>query len=216
MSRIQKAQNDLKVILEAGYELLEKQGVYSTPEVKTFEEYVRQGLGLNLYNSWFKSLENKFKDNKLNFKRFRSKTESNNSNSNSPAVLFKHQLKELDEIVNNLEYFESYKITPSHAVVEFKDGVIIQGYKSHKFKYDVYRNLLKLLWEGRRIITPDNKLLKQESLLQRDHVYNQLNINHERFKDIVRSTQIEMRRKSIDLNIRFPDSVFIEVVQDSM
>jgi hypothetical protein len=72
-----------------------------------------------------------------------------------------------------------------------------------------------MLWENRRIINPDNQVLKAETPLPRAKIYKQLNINHDRFKDIVKSIKIEMRRKNIDLDVKFPNEVYIVVVQDS-
>jgi hypothetical protein len=210
----QKAHQDLQLILEDGYRLLDKMGVYATPKIDNWDEYVRQGFGQNWYENWVDSIKKKFIEHHLNFPRFKTRTMSSNKKADSPAVRFKNQILELDSLVNDKVQFDAYKLAPTHPEVEFKDGTIIQGYNHHQFRYDIYRDLLFILWDNRRIVNPNNQVLQAETPFPRSKIYNQLKINHDRFKDIVKSIKIEMRRKNIDLDIKFPNDVFIVVVQD--
>jgi len=221
LNRKQKVQQNLRKLLEAGYDVQEKSGVYRTPKIESFDEFVRQGWGVNKYNAWVNSIKRLFHDARLDFRRFKSKTESNDSikDTNSPAAKFKRQLAELDLIVNDGNYFETYKLAPSHPEIKFKDSIISQGYASHRFNAEQHTRLIYLLWESRRIIDSKENILVEEKPVAREIVYKNLKIDHERFKDIVRGIKTEMKRKSIELDVKYPrgtQNVFIVIVQDSV
>jgi hypothetical protein len=82
----QKAQQDLQLLLEEGYKLLDKMGVYATPKIDNWDEYIKQGFGQNWYENWLDSVKKKFTEHHLNFPRFKTKTTSVNKKPDSPAV----------------------------------------------------------------------------------------------------------------------------------
>lgn len=219
----------LRRILEAGYELQEKRAVYRTPHIpknndplfksskESFGEYVRQNWGENQYRDWDSSLQEQFTNADLNYQRFRSKTESNDHDKHeSNAVKLKKRLSELDQIVNDPAYFDGYTLSPTNPVITYEAGVISQGYSSHRFRDQIYANLLSLLWQHREIRNNKGEVTKAGKPFSRQRLLKQLNIDNERFKDIVRSVHIEMRRKSIGLKIKYPKDVLIAVTQDNV
>lgn len=226
----QRAVLHLRKILEDGYELQEKRNAYNTPPIprnddpayksqrESFNEAVRQNWGQNEYENWAFDLSEAFKAEKLNFRRFRHRTEASNEprKNISNAAYLKKMLDELDLIVNDTKYFDTYTLVPKHPAVIFDEGVLSQGYNEHPFRDDKYRQLLEMLWEGRRILDENDNVLKNERPTSKEKIYKELNIDHERFKDIVRGIHAEMKRKSIDLKVKFPKDAFILVVQDSV
>lgn len=229
MQQKQVAVRELRKILEDGYRLQQEQDVFQVYRVPRSNEpgfdkssifkYLHFGAdGSVIYNSYTTSIKNAFENFGLSFGRFRSNTESINpkTDPDSPAGLFLRQLRELDKIINDEKYFHSYILPEENPVISFIDGIIAQGYRKHKFKYDQHLELIHILWEKRRIIDTRGKILKIEQPIPREIINKKLNIEHERFKGIVRAINIEMRRKNIQLVIKFPKNVYVVATQDSV
>lgn len=223
------SQKELKKLLQAGYILQQEKNAYQVHRVprsgepgfsrKSFGDYIRFGANGHIdYRTYTESIKNTFVGLGLNFTKFTSKTETINSEiePDSPAGNLIRQLRELDTIITKPNVFESYILPKTHEKVEFKNEKIRQGYAEHKFRDNVHRKLLHLLWDNRRIESPAGKILKKEKTTNREVIYKELKIDHERFKDIVRAIKMEMKRKEIDLDVKYPKDVLIVVRQDSM
>lgn len=231
MQRKQSAILELHKILESGYKIQQEQDIFQIQRVprndepgfsdKSFGDYLKQGAnGSNVYWKFTDAVKTEFEKFGLSFGRFRNKTESINPTTepDSPAGLFTRQLKELDHIINDSSYFDSYVIATNYPEVTFEDGVVSQGYQQHRFNSssDQHRALISLLWDGRKITTTKGQTIKQAKPLAREDIYTKLGIKYERFKDIVRAIELAMKRKDILLDIKFPNDVYIVVKQDTV
>lgn len=232
ISRMKKklaAQKELKILLQAGYELQVEKDVFQVHRVprswepgftnKSMREYLHFGASGHIdYKTYTYSIKNTFVVFGLNFTKFTSRTETINSkvDPDSPAGLLTRQLRELESITTELSIFESYILPSLHEKVEFEHGVISQGLEDHKFRDNKHRDLVRILWDRRQIKSPNGEILKKDVPTTRNEVYKKLSVDHERFKDIVRAIKIEMKRKNIDLDVKFPKDVVLVVVQDSM
>lgn len=158
MQQKQVVAQKLRAILEDGYKKREEQDIFQVQRVPRsgepgfdsdcFRKYLKFGAnGSQPYRDYTNSIKDIFEDFGLSFARFRNNTESINpkTDADSPAGLFVRQLQELDKIVNDESYFTSYILPTAHGEVMFKDGVIAQDYKQHKFRHDKHRDLLDLL-----------------------------------------------------------------------
>lgn len=223
------AQKELKKLLQAGYNLQEEKNAFQIHRVprswepgftnKSFRDYLRFGANGHIdYKTYTKSINDTFTSFGLNLTKFVSRTETINSKTDpdSPAGLLTRQLRELENITTEPNVFESYILPVMHERVEFIDEVIYQGFAEHKFRDSKHRELIRILWDRRRIEAPSGKILKKDVPTKRDEIYEKLKIDHDRFKDIVRAIKIEMKRKSIDLDVKFPKDVVLVVQQDFM
>lgn len=222
-------QNELKKLLQAGYKLQEEKNAFQIHRVsrswepgftnKSFSDYLRFGANGHIdYKTFTNSINDMFTKFGLNLTKFVSRTETINSKiePDSPAGLLTRQLRELENITTESKIFESFILPVTHERVEFIDGVVRQGFAQHKFRENKHRALIRNLWDMRRIETPNGKLLRKDTPTKRDNIYKKLEVDHDRFKDIVRAIKIEMKRKNIDLDIKFPKDVVLIVTQDSM
>lgn len=228
-SSLKPASLELRVVLENGYILIQDKNIYRTPRISrswekgfnqnSFNHAVFQGLHVNEYYAWEMTLVEAFSNANLSYPRFRRQTEDydEKTDSNLPAAQLKRMIDELDKIVNSNEIFISYILPENeYSPVYVKEGLVIQGYSSHKFTTDPPNKLIEMLWNSRRIESSKGKELKAPIPLERKEIYEALGVDHERFKDIVRGIKIEMKRKRIHLDIKFPTDVTMIVIQDSM
>lgn len=222
----------LRRALEKGYDIQRKRNAYKTPpipkakdpEYKSFShsmgENYRQNHRPQDFTNWASELDTTFTGLHLNFGRFRHITEANtDSYSDSHAKAFKRQLDELDKIVNDAKYFETYHMLPAHPVINFEGQELSQGYYSHKFnqsnKYVI--PLLSLLWKSRQIETEDGRILRAGQPIKLASIYKDLGLNHDNFDLTVRAIHAAAHRKSINLKIRYPkQEVALVATQDSM
>jgi hypothetical protein len=224
----QKVVKKLKLVLEEGYALLDQRGVYKTPKIPkavekdfvspihSFRELIRQGVYPADYQDWAKQIYEIFIESKLDYKKFRFMTESidTRTESDTPAAIFKNRLRELDSIVNDAKIFDSYLLLPANPEVKYAEGIVTQGYMSHLFTHPHHQKLILLLWQGRKIISPRGKELKSEKPMPKKILLEELNIKPARLETVIRSIKRAMNRKEIGLTIKYPNNVYIEVIQD--
>lgn len=221
---------ELRRVLEEGYQLQYKWKAYRSPFIPKVEdpefhsfgqsmaEHLRQnGLPKDDLIVWAQKLEETFADQRLNFGRFKHITESNSdSERDSLTKIFKRQLDELDKILNIPGHIDSYRLILSYPEVQFENKTISQGYGKHSFRDPLYIALINNLWEKREIKNMKGEILKNGKPISRRELFERLKIDQQRFTDIVRGIHVEMKRKSINLKIKYPNKVLIVVKQDSM
>lgn len=222
----------LRRVLEDGYRLQNKRNLYRTPNIPTTEdpdyksfshsmgEHIRQNINPSDFTNWATELEQTFADENLNFGRFRHRTESHTEkNRDSHAKSFKRQLDELDKIVNDPSYFRSYILSSSHPAITFDGDEVRKSAAVHKFNQSNPRTLALfcLLWDSRRIITPDGRELVAGDTTELQEIYAATGLQHDSFENAVRAIHRAMKYKDIGLKIKYPkQKVLMIVIQDSM
>ncbi len=229
MSKKFAAPIELRQLLENGYEMQNQLGAHKVFRVprgdelgvnkNSFRDYLRQGAGgMTIYSDFSASIGEFFDEFGLSIARFKNKTQSIDPtiDADSPAALLGRQLAELDRIVNDPTYFETYVVPGTHSVIRYDNGILSQGHQEHKFRDPQYKKLIELLWSTRTIVSPKGAILDEGRSTPRIKVRAELNVNHQRFKDIVRGIEQSLDRKNIALCIKYPKDVQLIVTQDSM
>lgn len=229
MTKTAPAFRELQLLLRAGYKLQidnDVKHVHRVPRSwepgftkSSFRDYLKFGANGRIdFNNYTSSIKQTFDGLGLDFIKFDSRSDSINSkiDPDSPAGLLTRQLRELENIIIDKKLLESYVLPNIHEKIEYANGLITQGFKNHPFREKEYIELLNLLWDRRRIVSPKKKLLQQETPTDKSEIYKNLKIDHDRFTDIVRGIKSGMKRKDIDLSIKFPKKVVLIVMQDSM
>lgn len=187
----------------------------------SFNEAVRQGIGFKSYDAWADTLEDLFLAHKLDYLKFKRVTVSGDSRKTSqePAALFMRRVKELERIFEDPDLLASYgtkeKKPATWPRVEFSEGVVKQGARSHTFTVDRYGRLISALWPNRRIVSPTGAVLVEGKSISRDELNKIADIKgHRRFVDIATGIKKAMRSKGIGLNIMYPADAILIVKQD--
>lgn len=190
----------------------------------SFDEYLHQTYHSGVYKKWQEKLKSVFDENNLDFLKFKHKTTFGDARriSQYPAAQFMRTMRELDKIIHNSNSFNEYKAftkrPSSWPEIFYQDGVIKQGVKSHKFTVQEYVELLDLIWDGRRIVSPSGVLMVKEQPQSRDSIFEGTSIkNLDRLKDIMTGVRKAMKSKDkeITMGVYSPtsNSVFVEVCQ---
>lgn len=232
-NRHKPARDKLKVLLESGYAIIEKRNLYQTPRIPRYWEKDFDARDRNFYRAlhqkahrgdffqWENQLKALFEENNLSWGRFRRKTEDFDEkiDNYSEAAIFKRKIDELDKIVNSNSIFEEYLLPPNYPQVEFVNGELMQGMKTHSFYEEQAASLIGLLWDGRRIVNPKGDVLKEGKSLEREKLLSALKISNTRFMTIVRNIHTMAHRKGINIKVKFPkgqSGVYVEITQSLM
>ena len=222
-----RAHSRLKNLLNSGLSLVDRRNLYTTPEIPkadepgyrsfshSMSEHMHQNGLPKDFESITKSITAIFKEEHLNHERFLLKTSPPNDNlRDSSAKQLKRQLYELDRIVHEPKYIESYVRKNLEYPVEFKDLVVHQGYKDHKFRDPIHAQVINFLWDTRQIVTKEGAVISKGSPTSRDDLLQNLDIDWGRFTDIARGIHQSMKRKEILLHIAYPDHVQLIATQE--
>lgn len=191
---------------------------------ESFAEYVRQSANAKTYHTWGQRLESAFGTSDLDFLRFKHKTTSGDKRklSQYPAARFVRMMRELDDIVHKMDILQQYKAfvkrPSSWPEIFYKDGLVTQGDKHHRYTDSQYIELLDLLWKPRRIVSPSGKTIKNETPLTRDDIFQKTSIKtYGRLQDIMTGIRKGTKTKNGEITMRVyspkPNSVFVEVCQ---
>lgn len=229
MPKVTQAFKELQLLLQAGYRLQKDNGIKHVHRVprswepgftkNSMSDYLRFGANGRIdFNKYTSSIKETFDGLGFDYTKFDSRSDSINPSidADNPAGLLTRQIRELENMIIDKKLLESYVLPDLHENVEFVNGVIIQGFERHQFREKEYKNLLNLLWDRRCIAPPKGKPFRPGVPTDRSEVYDKLKIDHDRFTDIVRGIKSPMKRKGIDLTIKFPKKVVLIVIQDSM
>lgn len=225
------ATDNLKLVLEEGYTLIEKRNLFKTPRIprnwesdfkptdNNFNRALHQKAYRGDFFEWEKALKDVFDEANLSWARFRRKTEDidEKTDNYSEAATFKRKVDELDRIVNSKKAYEEYVLPRGYPPVEFVNGELLQGLKGHAFYEEQATILIDMLWNGRQITEPSGKVLKVAKPVERDEVLSALRIENSRLMTIVRNIHTMAHRKGISLKIKYPkgqSGIYIEVVQN--
>ena len=224
-----RAQTRLKNTLNSGLSLIDRRNLYQTPEIPkgnepgyrsfahSIGEHAHQNGAPQDFDGITNSIVKIFKEERLNYERFLLKTSPPNDNlRDSAAKQLKRQINELDRIVYEPKYIDSYVRKNVEYPIEYAESAIHQGYRKHKFRDPIHARVVEILWGNRKIITGDGIVLSEGKPMRRDEMLQNLNIDWGRFTDIVRAIHGSMKRKEILLRIAYPDDIQVIATQEFM
>lgn len=220
----------LKSILEQGYEIAANRGlvglkkkVYRSDEVgfrsidNNFGHMVMQEWMSQEYEDWFNVLEKAFTRFGLQISKFKIKADTFDSDkeSNRSAQRFIRRINELEKIVNDKNYLNTFISTSTKPRVSLVKNMLSQGSNKHPLEPE-YESVIRLLWKGREIINSKKEIIKKPSPTTRPMVYSKLNINHEALVRISKGIKAINTKKNIDIHLVYPknEGVYLVVTQD--
>lgn len=221
----------LKELLDEGYLLIEQYSLYGawdyipkagepeyTPD--SMREYLKQNIRPQVFINWGSMVEDFFTKNRLNYLRLKHKVLGDDARKQSkyPVAVFLRTMRVLESLQENPELLEGYisdKIqTITYPEITYKDGVIKQGTRQHRFNYDEYVLLFDLLWPRRKISNIQGDVIKEQENTSREEVFKIKGVaNLTRLKDLSTGIRKSMKDKQISLRLKYPDGVFLEVIQ---
>ena len=220
----------LKTLLNEGYMLIEQYNLYGvwdyipkSHEVgftdESMREYLKQNIMPRVFKGWSDKVEDHFSKNQLNYLKLKNRVLGNDSRKYSqfPVAIFIRTMRELELMQENQNLLNSYLAPESHSTtspeITYKDGVIQQGTRKHRFNYDHYQDLFDLLWEKRRICDLQGNVQKEYEPTSRDEIFEIKGIGDiGRLKDTATGVRKSMKEKQISLKLKYPNAVFIEVI----
>lgn len=224
-----RALSRLEDVLNSGLILLNERNLYTTPEIPKADEpgyrSFSHSIGEHMHqNGLPKDFENItgaistiFIEEHLNYKKFLLKISPPNDNlRDSSAKQLKRQLDELDRIVYEQKYIESYVRKNIEYPIEFKDNVVYQGYRDHKFRDPLHAKVIEFLWKNRRILDKDGVVLSDGTSVSREAMLKYLDLEWDRFTDVLRAIHRSMKRKDILLHIAYPNQIQLVTTQEFM
>ncbi len=203
----------LKGLYESGLEIVESNGLYNVWKTipkgldKSFGEMIRQNVNPKTYDQWWLNAEGVFRDNSLNYLRFKKAVFRNGGSEDygiGRASRLLMALDELEKIIDSQSYLAGYKLTTKKPQqwpeIHHKDGAILQGGRQHKFSDNDAIKVLDQLWSKREIIRPDETVFKEGQPVE----WKKLGKSIDRNKSIAQAVNKSMRQKGITLRIVYP------------
>jgi len=203
----------LKKLYEQGLEIVETNNLYGAPrkipknQSESFNEMMRQNIYPAIYKRWWDTAESYFSNNSLNFLRFKKKIYAIESSSDydvGHAGYLLTALDELEKMIDKPSYSEAYKLSAKRVQrwpgVDYKNGVIRQGDKFHKFSNEAAINMLNKLWIKRRIIQPDKTTVSMGEVTAWSEFTKTIDSN----KGTAQAINKSMREKGITLSVIYP------------
>lgn len=225
----------LRPLLDEAYRIADAINTVQTPEyigdadLPGYDEkhMIRTIQGVRLKKGipvWFDNIDKKFAEIGLNYEKFIAEINLSRENQLQNFLRlerFHLSLKELkriyednDYLISYLSYTEQKKFDDaknSKLEVEYRGGTVSQGNQSHAFANAEYIALLNYLWEFRRInrtINPKEETQKTKAMIKKV-----TGIDDKRLAAIAVGIKKELGAKNIDVKLRRPDRVYLEVNQ---
>ena len=221
----------LKSLLGEGYLLIEQYNLYGiwdnipksgeaeyTPQ--SMDQYLKQNIMPRIFKNWQAKVEDYFTSTSLNYLKLKHRVNGQDSRKQSPypVAVFLRTMKELEAVNEDEKLAASYLTNnesySSYPEITYTDGVIKQGTREHRFNYEHYQELFDLLWDKRRICNLQGEIIKDYSPTSREEIFKIRGLGEiGRLKDTATGVRKSMKQKKISLKLKYPDEVFIEVIQ---
>jgi|JI10StandDraft_1071094.scaffolds.fasta_scaffold21210_11 hypothetical protein len=221
----------LKSLLSEGYLLIEQYNLYGiwdnipksgepayTPQ--SMDQYLKQNIMPGVFKSWQTKVDDYFTRSSLNYLKLKHRVNGQDSRKQSPypVAVFLRTMRELEAINEDDKLATSYLTNnesySSYPEITYADGVIKQGSREHRFNYDHYQKLFDLLWDRRKVCNLQGEITKEYLPTSREEIFKIRGLGDiGRLKDTATGVRKSMKQKKISLKLKYPDDVFIEVIQ---
>lgn len=215
---ILKLKADLRLLVDEGYKMMtdyHSQGeddwrfipkLHGKPGESPFSDEF-PGSWANSYTIWWQRAKKTFESNYLDYDKFRARTELDIDLPNG-LKWFKAGLKLLEDALSDDKLLKSLiDSLGKRYELDYRNGVVYEGLISHKFRDDQYIKLFDILWEKRRVLDSNGSLIKQESPLLNEIVYNYSSIrNREEFDRIANGVRKLGKKFNFQISLHSPSS----------
>lgn len=219
---------DISDLLEQGYVIADNSKLYGLrkkipksnestfkQDDDNFEHFIRYSLNKGVYEGWIKRVTLTFDKAGLQTSKLQIKINDFDPSieSNLPAQKFMRTIRELQKIVSDSRYLNSYARSNDLSPVELRGSTLSQGINSHTFQ-STYAIAIRLLWDGRQVQNQRGEVTKKAHPTTHSMFEQKTGVKRTQLANFAKAIRNIERKKGIHIQLKYPrgsNSVFLVV-----